>query len=116
MLDYVGAMIWHAGHVVPCWGVSKYVGVCLWALPLLCSVLQSGLVPSPPCLPCSLCRYPTAAVLGLERECRPLAGNLLSLTQISSLPSPCSVMVLIYVSCHCTQGHALLHLSEGLAG
>ena len=29
------------------WGVSKHIEMCLWALPLLCSVLWPGLVWSP---------------------------------------------------------------------
>ena len=35
------------GHVVSCWGVSKHVELCLWALSLLYSVLQPGLFHPP---------------------------------------------------------------------
>ena len=33
------AMSRNAGHVVSCWDVSKHIESCLWALPLLYSVL-----------------------------------------------------------------------------
>ena len=65
-------------HVKACWvccalfsGASKYLGVGPWALPLLCSVLQPGLVP--PHLPTLPYRIPTMEVGGV---CIPLAWIL----------------------------------------
>ena len=33
------AMSRNAGHVALCWDVSKHIELCLWALPLLYSML-----------------------------------------------------------------------------
>ena len=102
------------GHVVSCWGVSKHIGLCLWGLPLLYSVLQPDLVPpTSPFLPVPLFIVPFQAILGLEEKCRPLPGSLQPPPKVLPSPSPCSIS---HVSHHHTQGYVFLQRPESLAG
>ncbi|KAB1259669.1 Docosahexaenoic acid omega-hydroxylase CYP4F3 [Camelus dromedarius] len=77
-----------------------------------------GLSPVPRrLLPASYAHVHIPAMLGLEWECRLLAGSLYPPPSKSlSSPSPRSLMVLIHVSRCRTQGLIILPVSEALAG
>ena len=79
---------------------------------LLFSALKPGLVPAfchlSTWLLASYALDPIPAMEGSERECRFLAGILYSTQKIVPSPSPWPLMVLLHVSCCCTQGCDLL--------
>lgn len=94
------------------WGVSKHIVSMGSAFALFCTVAWSGLSPFQLPVLTGSC----SAMLGLEGECRFLAGSLHSPPKDPPLPlSLGPLMVLIHISCHHTQECDLLQLSEALA-
>ena len=76
------------GHIVSCWGVSKLIGgicgLCLCFI-LSCNLVWSSLLPLPFLL-ASCALNPIPAMLGLEGECRFLAGSLQPAPKFPPLP------------------------------
>lgn len=95
------------------------MGVCHVNLTFALPVLQSDLVPSctpiPALHPYLLCLHPLLVMLSLKGKCTALAESPHP-PKVCCLPLPWALIVLLCVSCCCTQGNDSLWPPEALAG